>query len=510
MNGRENMLEFTDIALGAAGASMLFGAGYIAMPAPDFKDGWLTKAGARRHGLTGGSIPLGTMGRVFKETITAPKESFILCIGPTGSGKTKNLIENIIFNDKDNSQVVFDLKGDLLKATAHARSKLGPVYVLDPSGGPTNHYNPYIDIPVGDSAMIKDLQGWLIAKSRNDSPATEFYNSSAFNLSCAATEHVLSCEGYEKTMPAIFAFLRGKKWLAALQKSPVQYAREVSAGITEFMVDKNISTITALLHWLDYPGVKNVMSKSDFKFTDIQSATDPVTIYIRLPEQSRKNLMPFARVIIGMLTMSLMKSEKFAIDGAEKKRGVTFIIDEMKQLALPNIDTFFSAGRSFGGRVVVASQILSEVRDLYGKVVEGNCTTQLFTRTQDIDEATHISKMLPMHAVRKSNVTHSTSSHGNSRSVRIDDVEEPLMTATDVMKLPKHRCLVGVVDGHPVKLNTIYAPKAFADVREKPFTVTSYNELQNPWEDMQMQCSSTPSMTETSFTPRVRNKREAK
>ena len=496
----QDLVQPHHVALAAGGSILAIGA-YAALPGPSMKNGWLTAHGAKRHGLIGGTIPLGTMGRIFKDTITAPKESFILAIGPTGYGKTKNLIENIIFADTNNSQFIFDLKGDLLKATAHARSKVGPVYVLDPSGGPTNRYNPYVDIPVGDIASIKDFHSWIVPQGGH-----QYYTPVAVELFGAAAMHILHCEGHKKTMPAMYSFLSSDNWIDVLKKSPIEESAAFANGIDTNTASAIKGSVVSLLGWLGYPAIRTIMGQSDFRLTDVQSAEEPFTIYIRLPEQSRRTMMPFARAIIGMLTMTLMKSEELAADGKSKQRGVTMVIDEVKQLALPNIGTFLSAGRSFGGRVVMASQLISEVRELYGKVIEGNCTTQLFTRTQDIDEATHISKMLPKRVVQKRSVTHSSSSHGSGRSVRVDEIEEPIMTPTDVMKLPKHRCLVGVVDGHPVKLDTIYAPKAFADIRGKPFEVTQHEALSNQWDEVQMRCV-TP---KKEFKPKANNVKVAK
>lgn len=473
---------------------------------PELKNkGWLTPAGVVKEGLTGGTIPLGTIGTFMKETVTAPKESFLLAIGPTGSGKTKNLIESIIFSDTENSQVIFDYKGDLFKATAHARSQVGPVYLLDPSGGATNHYNPYVDIPVGDVATIRDFHSWLIPQGGH-----EFYSPMASALFFAAGAHVLHTPGFEKTMPAVHDFLSRENWAEELQKSTVPEARNVVGSM-----DKNTrAAITGskqnYLGWLDYAGVRDVMSKSDFRLTDLQSAEKPFTIYIRLPEQSRKTMMPFARAVIGMLAITLMKSETEAVDGSRKVRGVTFIIDEAKQLALPNIETFLAAGRSFGGRVVIASQLLSELQDMYGDTIEGNCKTQVFFRLQLLKDAEHVSRSFGTRKVIKRHVTQSYSHHGHTKSVRLEEKEQPLLTPTDIMQLPNHKRVVANIDGRAVKLRTIYAPDRFKTVRGKPFNVAACEAVPNAWDAASEPVQESLSLSKSSAAKQASSSRTAR
>lgn len=474
------------------------------------KNGWLTAEGARNHGLTGGDVPLGKVGLFFKETITAPKESFVFAVGPTGSGKTKNLIENIIFGDKGNSMVVFDLKGDLLKATAHHRSTLGPVYVLDTSGGPTNHYNPYVDIPVGNLSMLRNFHMWLAPEvgKRGENP---FYNAKGDVAMYTAAAHILQCGGFEKSLAGVCKLLVNTPgWDTILKESPIDAVRERAAGFTGKVLGEIPSTVSRLMDWVFDEHAAKVISKSDLRLTDMQAGPKPCTIYIRLPEQSRETMMPFARAVIGMLTMTLMGSETHSLDGREKVRGVTFIIDEVKQLALPKIETFLSAGRSFGGRVIMASQLVSEVRELYGPSVEGNCTTHLFFRTQSIDEAEHISETLPKRTIIKERVTHSIGTRGRTKSVNKETVEEPLLTPTGVMKLTKHKDIVGVVDGYPVRMRSVYSPKEYAAVRGKPFTVQAYDEVPNPWGEAKTDATSDFLLQDKPSAPKAKSRRAYK
>lgn len=494
-------------AIPAIGGAAFMSAYYAIATDTDYKNGWLTASGARRNNLTNGNIPLGRVGRFSKQTITAPKESFILAIGPTGHGKTKNLIENIIFSDKENSQVIFDLKGDLIEATAYARSLVGPVYVLDPSGGPTNHYNPYIEIPPGNLAMIKDYHSWIVPQGSH-----EFYGPIASDLFFASGAHILHCSGYDKTMPGMYGFLTTEGWLEKLKESPIESVRQVAMSLQGNTAREITASILRYLGWLSYPSVKHIMSKSELRLSEIQTADKPFTVYIRLPEQSRLTMMPFARSILGMLAMCMMKSEKYSISGERKRRGVTIVIDEAKQLALPNIDTFYSAARSAGARIVMASQLISEIRELYKKSVEGNSSTQLFTRTASFEESKYVADILPKHTITRKTVTKRYESKGftDGKNIRYDEMEDPILTQSGVMKLRKYKDLVGIVDGHPVKMTTIYSPKEFKSVRGKPFKVTNVAEIQNPWDDPSIEMQETERKPKKAFQPRAKNVRIAK
>lgn len=490
----------------AGGAAFM--AGYAAIAGDkDYRRGWLTPSGARRHGLTGGNILLGRMGGPFGVDITAPKESFILAIGPTGHGKTKNLIENVIFSDTESSQVIFDLKGDLVEATAYARSLVGPVYILDPSGGPTNHYNPYGDIPAGDLAMIKDYHSWIVPQGSHD-----FYGPVAIELFQAAGTHVLHTAGYGKTMPGMHDLLTTENWIQVLKSSPVDAVRKIAANLDGNTAREIKASVLRYLGWLEYPSIQKMMSQSDFRLSDIQTSEKPCTVYIRLPEQSRTTMMPFARAVLGMLAMCLMKAERYSVSGEEKKRGVTIVIDEAKQLALPNIDVFYAAARSAGCRIVMASQLISEIRKLYDKSVEGNSSTQLFTRTASFEESKYVSDILPKPMMREKKTTRRFAPTGlySGRNTSVEEKEIPLLTQSDVMRLPKHKVLVGIVDGLPVRMRTIYAPRRFAEIRGKPFSVVNPVPVPNPWEAHQAYPTATAAPPAKKFQPRAKNARVAK
>ncbi len=456
------MLDLVPIA----GGLMLAGGAIALMPRREKRRGFLTKAGAIRHGYTGGEVPLGRIGR---QQITAPKESFTLCIGPTGRGKTLSFIQNAILAAGNRSLVVFDYKGDLTEDTAYARSLVGPVYILDPGSDRTNHYNPYVDIPVGDLDMVTNVHQWIVPADGHS-----FYAPIAAELFAAAAAHVLHTSPV-KTPPAVWDFLSRQGWHEELSTSPIANARAVAANIAGNTSREIAGSILSLLGWLKHSGVRRVMGTSEFRMADIQ--TQLCTVYIRLPAASRDTLIPYARMIIGMLTQSLMASETRSIHGATKRHGLTIVIDEVRELQLPNIDRLLSAGRSFGANIILANQMLAGIRDLYGLTVEGNCTTKLFFAPATPSEAKIMSQIMGSYEekiVRQK--------WRGSNTFRTDVVDRPVMSESDILKIPKYRRIACNIDGNSLWLRTNYAPKMFAAVHGKPYAMHHYPTIDvDPW-----------------------------
>lgn len=459
------------------GGGMMVGSACALLPQPTYRNGFLTASGAKRLGFTGGDVPLG---KINGTVVTAPKESFVFGLGPTGGGKTQSLIYPAIGNAGGRSLVVFDYKGDITEATAYMRSLQGPTFILDPGEGATNHYNPYADLPMDSWDRVLDLHSWIMDNSRSH----QFYGPIAHTLNSAAAMHLLHGNYRDKTMPGMYDLLAAGDWKKVLGNSPIEQVRR-AIGTLQGNTEKEINaSISSVLGWLSRDGVRRVMGKSDFKMTDLQYGKDgPVTLYIKLPAGSASTLTPFARVIIGMLIDTIMRTPASIGKDISERRGGTIIIDEVKALALPDIGKLFTAARSFDWRLVLANQLLGEVRDMYGKTIEGNCTSILFFRLQDMDDIRLMSQMMATVPQVK---TSTTTSNKGDRSVRREVVDVPLMPAGDIIAMEKHKVICGVIDGHRVKMQTNYAEEMFKGLLNHPFEVSVKTPLPNPWKKVGM------------------------
>ncbi len=123
--------------------------------------------------LNGGYFFLGQIGKK-KKNMNLPDTRSVLCIGCPGSGKTASVIIPNVLMLNNSALFIYDIKGDIFKATSGYRSTLGPVFNIDfaktdepekgifyPSWNPLSEDN-LPSSPSGIDGYIDTLSGYLL------------------------------------------------------------------------------------------------------------------------------------------------------------------------------------------------------------------------------------------------------------------------------------------------------------------------------------------------------------
>jgi type IV secretion system protein VirD4 len=368
----------------------------------------------------------------------------VMTIAGTRAGKSLTvLIPNL--RRYPGSVLVLDPKGELARATAPHRSRMGQrVFILDPFGetGPdTASHNPFDELGQGrphhvaaDAAQLADA----LVISNNKDP---HWTDSAKNLIRGLTLHLLSSTSAIATITRI----RG-----LLHSTPAEFDALFTAMTQSSAFNGIVSNIgRSFLGKLEMGGrelqgilstaqeqtaplddVSHVTERSDFRLADL--GTGKVSIYLVLPGTRIGTHYRWLRLVI--------QQALAAMERAPVPRGqlpVWFVLEEFPALGhMRSIETAAGLMAGFGIKLWSVLQDLTQLQTHYPKSWEtflGNAGIIQAFGNADVTTTEHLSKMLGTTQVmdRQSvRVSGQALSHGDTglrehlRSVRLLDPNE--------------------------------------------------------------------------------------
>lgn len=333
----------------------------------------------------------------------------MLVVAPTRGGKGLLAVSQLLA--WKHSVIVNDIKGELFTATAGYRSRLGKVFVIDPTG--TGHcYDP--------------LQG----KTTED----EFYSSSS-HLLFQADEG----EGAIFTQRAIAMLTQ--LFLAARRESvaPFPYARflirlgledaaarlhAIDPSLATQFLDNNFlranlsdkflvscwGTLAARMRPLLTETVVRSLTGSDFTPEELLCAEKPVSVYIRWPEKDLLALSPLVRLLWGEIIYGLISN--YDTRQGSGCKPVLLLVDEAGRTAIPMLADQATTVVGRGISMWIAVQSLSQLEAVYGKaraqVLRDNMESQIYYRPADLTTAKYLEDRLGL----RSGYAHSETSRG--------------------------------------------------------------------------------------------------
>jgi hypothetical protein len=212
-----------------------------------------------------------------------------------------------------------------------------------------------------------------------------------------------------------------------------------------------LSTAKSFLELYRDPVVARNTEVSDFKIEDLMFSQNPVSLYVITQPTDKNRLRPLVRILLNMMVRVLAPKQRFE-DGravAPYNHRLLFMIDEFP--ALGRLDVIqeslaFTAG--YGMKFYLICQDITQLKSRetgYGpdELISSNCHIQNFYPPNRQDTAEHISKLCGQTTVLKHNVTVSSTLHGlgknDSVSTSVAEVQRPLMTPDEVLRMPGPR-----------------------------------------------------------------------
>lgn len=138
---------------------------------------------------------------------------------------------------------------------------------------------------------------------------------------------------------------------------------------------------TQLGTFLEAEGINTALSRSDFKFSDLKTKPEGMTVYIVLPEQEAKTYYRFMRLIMVCMIRELQTTPR-----AKGRLPVRVLIDEMATSIGGNLEiltTQWNLARGYGVQFWGFVQSVPQLETIFGKsamheILSGSGLTQYF------------------------------------------------------------------------------------------------------------------------------------
>ena len=390
----------------------------------------------------------------------------VLCYAPTRSGKGVGLVIPTLLEWKA-SAVITDLKGELWALTAGFRKEglNQKVIRFEPAAAGSAKWNPLAEIRIGTSYEVGDAQNLANMIVDPDGKGLEgqdgHWKKTAFALYTGLIIHVLYLEkngdlDEEASLHTIDHLLSdtsrdiSELWLEMTKYKHFKKEGKVhpvvaAAGKDQLDRPKDeggsvLSTVKSNLSLYRDPIVTANTRKSDFNIKDIMNANTPVSLYVVTQPNDKTRLKPLIRMFLNM-TVRLLADEMKFVNGRAmscNKHKLLMMLDEFPSLGKLDImqeSLAFVAG--YGIKCYLITQDLSQLKNDYGQneSITSNCHIQNAYPPNRMDTAEYLSKMTGQTTIVKEAITKSGKGLNASTSITMQEVQRPLLTADECMRL---------------------------------------------------------------------------
>jgi type IV secretion system protein VirD4 len=401
----------------------------------------------------------------------------VLLFAPPGSGKTTAFVIPTAM-DWAGAAVILDVKGEIARATAGHRQRLGSrILLLDPSRDHSSlaRYNPLLSVrshpfDVQDVSLLAQL---LVPDTPGKDP---FWPQSARTLLEGVLLHVLYAEP-QKTLGACYRFLCSPEVPLHQQFERMLATEHDPAGTFRWKQHPRVQT--AARTFLDMPAqtrggvVANALaslspyadpildaatSVSDFSLEDLYTPQErPVSLYLVIDPNSLQRLSDHIRIVVSQIAAALTRQ----LPEAGARKPVLLLLDEFAVFGrMKAIETAIAYFRGYGVQCYIVVQHVGQLIAAYGQSesISPNCSVHIAFAPADLQTATQLSKRAGSQTVRYERG--SVSSQGplqSSASVQEADSGRPLFMPDEIMRLPKGHALVLRTGAYPL----IVQPRPF-------------------------------------------------
>ena len=363
----------------------------------------------------------------------------LLVVAPTRAGK--GLLATSQMLSWKYSVIVNDIKGELFQATAGYRSRLGKVFVIDPTGV-GNRYDPIRGKHTED-AFYSAATHLLFQADETDKIFTQRATGMLAELFAAARKE------------AIPAFVYVRSLLRSGLIKTAERLNRVDPTLATLFLDADFhdanfdnrfllsawETLTTRMKPLVTETVIRTLTTSDFTAQELLQSEQPITVYLRWKEQDLLSLSPLVRLLWGSLIDELTATYD-SNQGAGCKP-VLLLIDEAGRTAIPSLADQATTVVGRGISLWIAIQSLSQLEAVYGRarsqVLRDNMESQIYYRPADLSTAQYLEDRLGTRSL----YAHSVSlKEGAETAQGLTERPISLQTAQEITQL-KDREIIG-------------------------------------------------------------------
>ncbi len=395
----------------------------------------------------------------------------LLTLAPTRSGKgVSAVIPNLLTAER--SVLAVDPKGENARVTYEARSRFGPVHVLDPfgvTGLPSAAYNPLGRL-TPDSPDLGEDAASLAEALVMDAPGQTgeaHWNEEAKALLSGLILFAVCHEDEERrTLATVREYLtfppeRFRELLGLMQGSQeagglISRAANRHLGKSDREAAGVLSSAQRHTHFLDSPRIVAATSRSDFSFASLRHQV--ASVFLVLPPNRLDAYSRWLRLLVSQALAEIARDAEAGSMGAAAASSpalhepTLFLLDEFAALGrLEAVERAMGLMAGYGLQLWPILQDMSQLRALYGQrantFVANAGVLQAFN-VNDHETARWLSQLMGQETT-----AYETTSHrpGDPPSTSLHLTARDLLTPDEVMRLPPHIQLLRL-QGEPMIL----------------------------------------------------------
>ena len=393
--------------------------------------------------------------------------SHVLCVAPTGRGKTTGFVIPNLLTFRG-SAVVLDVKGENFEATARHRAADGDdVYRFAPTDWNdrrSHRYNPLLRIAglrdPNQQQMELQLLATLFLQTDND--RTSGLLKGGIDLFVAAG--LLAFERKRPTLGEIYRIAAsGGDKRKEFMKRRDEVQNTAAKLIFERMASTNNDTLTSYISLLmtsgldqwSNPAIDAATATSDFDFRTIRKK--PFSVYLVVAPNMVRPMAALIRLFFSDLIASLQDREP----GPDEPWPVMIMLDEFNRLGkMPIVVESIETLRSYRGHLAIVTQTIPALDEIYGentrRALQGNAGIKLYLTPSDektVEELSGAVGMTTKRVVTRSRSIGRNPFEGRSMSER---TEETSLLPKDEARRMSLDDIVMIVDAQmPVRAQRI-------------------------------------------------------
>lgn len=401
-------------------------------------------------------------------------------IAPTRSGKGAGIVIPTLLTWKE-SALIYDLKEENYRKTANRRAEFSDIFYFNPKSINSAHFNPLLEVRPGLNE-VRDAQNIanMIVEPENQG-SSDHWVRTGNSLLVAAILHVLYTAPLgEKNLAGVTSFLsRPTHTLTdtlhemletkhivdenGVGLQPHPHIQEAARDVLNKSPDDRSSVHSTVMGFLSLyrdPLLAHVTRDSDFRVTDLVSASRPKSLYLVIPPADILRLRPIIRLMVNQicrrLTEELPGEKEF-----QRRNRLLLMLDEFP--ALGRLEFFESALgfiAGYGLKAMLICQSMNQLRQTYGErnALLDNTHVKVFYTPGTIETAEYISRSLGQSTVEfrtqgmsgQKGIPYFT---GKSESIHFTG--RPLMTPREVLDMGSKDAVVFVGGSRPIKCEKI-------------------------------------------------------
>lgn len=363
----------------------------------------------------------------------------LLIVGTTGAGKTNainQLLEQI--RGKNQKAVIVDVTGSFVEKFYRP----GIDKILNPIDARSESWNIWSDCT--ESYHFEALANAFVTSKSND----EYWADSARSLFVETAKNLMGTP--EMTTSSFLKYT-----ITSPLNEIEEFYQETS--VASFMNQKAERTTMGIRSTLavnikSLELLEGVESQDDFSIRKwvAQEHDDSWLFLVSTPEM-REVLKPLITAWVSISTKALMSLRP------SSERRIWFVVDELPALKkIPDLHTMLAEARKYGGCVVLGSQDMPLLDDIYGpnlvRSISNLCSTKLVFRISGSDVAERMSKWIGTQEISESieNISYGAHQMRDGVSLNTQKKDKAVITADTLMKLPDLEGYLKLPGDYPV------------------------------------------------------------